>query len=490
MMEMKSIIVSLSLVVSLLSVSSLAQENENLIINGDFEDTVVNNGNGGWQWYRSRDVSGWQGDNIEIWDNFGNIGAYEGAKHAELNAHPSDGTSFSIYQTFNTTVGQSYNLFFAYGARSNNRESFKVEVAGQKFKMDDHEVNQWSTFSETFVAQSDQTTLRFTSVNPKSATVGNFLDAIRVTAVPEPDAPMTTSCHDLNAKVDRVRNYVDVDYNIKTHNYCGSVLTSCNKEPSDLTEGINDVRCKTVDSCGSTSHCDFTVTVPSSAVGYNRCDYEGGAPLITQRVVKALMWPPTHVMGDVGLKTSVADCDSELTTSLTTEVWSNEPEIGAVETNEGTGSDSGFPTVECGGEVEPGSSSDNDTSDVGYSGKCGVITREDAEAAHEARMAGRDASVETDPYGGGLSYGPDISSTSSGLSLRLERESDGAGRVYMIITRSTDSLGDSHQACTPVIVPKEMTFESVLPIFWQAVADKVACDKSGEAPAGYHRIGD
>ncbi|MEO0574629.1 MAG: DUF642 domain-containing protein [Pseudomonadota bacterium] len=168
--------------------------NAGLIVNGGFENNEVNNGNGGWEWYSSSDVDGWDGSNIEIWQDFGAIGAYEGTQHAELNAHPSSGGAFSIYQSFATTAGESYTLSFAYGARRNNHESFQVQLDGLGSLLneliDDHTVNNWSTFSYTFTADSSETTLRFTSVTPQTGTVGNFLDAIDVVAVPAPGVLM------------------------------------------------------------------------------------------------------------------------------------------------------------------------------------------------------------------------------------------------------------------------------------------------------------
>ena len=167
-----------------------ATANASLIVNGGFESTDVNGGAGGWQWYSSSNVDGWDGSNIEIWRDFGSIGAYEGEQHAELNAHPSDGGAFSIFQTFATDPGQVYELSFAYGARRNNNESFQVQIDGAGSLldrlMDDHTVNSWSTFSYVFTADSTSTTLRFTSVTPETGTVGNFLDAISVVSVPAP----------------------------------------------------------------------------------------------------------------------------------------------------------------------------------------------------------------------------------------------------------------------------------------------------------------
>lgn len=169
--------------------------NAGLIVNGGFENNDVNGGAGGWEWYTSSNVDGWDGSNIEIWDDFGSIGPYEGDKHAELNAHPSNGDAFSIFQTFSTIQGASYDLFFAYGARRSNNESFQVELQGAGSLLDqlinDHTVNVWNTFSHSFIADSLSTTLRFTSVTPETGTVGNFLDAISVVqtdpvTVPEP----------------------------------------------------------------------------------------------------------------------------------------------------------------------------------------------------------------------------------------------------------------------------------------------------------------
>ena len=139
---------------------------------------------------KTPNVDGWNGSNLEIWRDFGNIGPYEGEQHAELNAHPSNGGVFSIYQTFATTQGQGYELFFASGARRNNNESFLVALDGANSLlnrlMDDHTVNNWSTFSTRFIADSDFTTLRFTSEPHATRTVGNFLDGVSVTAVPAP----------------------------------------------------------------------------------------------------------------------------------------------------------------------------------------------------------------------------------------------------------------------------------------------------------------
>lgn len=176
----------------ILATSFATQLHANLIINGGFEETTVNDGNGGWEWFTSDNVSGWEGSNIEIWHDFGNIGPYEGAQHAELNAHPNNGQPFSITQTFSTAIGESYDVFFAYGARHSNEEQFLFEIADISTIVSDHTVNNWSTYSNSFIATEGFTTIGFTSLLPTINTVGNFLDDIRVTLAqptPSPSIP-------------------------------------------------------------------------------------------------------------------------------------------------------------------------------------------------------------------------------------------------------------------------------------------------------------
>jgi hypothetical protein len=165
--------------------------NANLIQNGGFEATPTGSalgGSGFWRYYSASSITGWSGSNLELWTN---NGQYEGEVHAELNAHASNNTAWSIFQTFNTISGQRYDLSFAYKARrasnSGSDEVFRVNVASDVWTVSDHVTNSWKTFSQSFVATGASTTLRFTAVTPSTGTLGNFLDDIRVT-VPEPGA--------------------------------------------------------------------------------------------------------------------------------------------------------------------------------------------------------------------------------------------------------------------------------------------------------------
>lgn len=162
----------------------------NLIQHGSFEEPNVKNK--GWRFFdpaTTPGLTGWQGDNIEIWDSLFGFEASHGEQHAELNAHPNQKEHFSFYQTFATTPNQLYTLTFDYAARRNKNESFVVDIMGDSplllTTLDDHERFTWRNFSETFYADSDFSTLRFTSQN--KGTQGNLLDNVRVTVVPEPD---------------------------------------------------------------------------------------------------------------------------------------------------------------------------------------------------------------------------------------------------------------------------------------------------------------
>ncbi|MGF1685506.1 DUF642 domain-containing protein [Photobacterium japonica] len=182
----KGIGIGLLLSVTLFSAFSQA----NLIQHGSFEEPDV--GNKKWRYFApatTPGLSGWQGDNIEIWDSLFGFESSHGDQHAELNAHPNQGSYFSIYQTFATNPSQLYTLSFDYAARRNSGESFFVKVMGDTplllTTLADHERFTWRHYSETFYADSDFSTLRFVSKN--KGTRGNLLDNIHVTVVPEPD---------------------------------------------------------------------------------------------------------------------------------------------------------------------------------------------------------------------------------------------------------------------------------------------------------------
>lgn len=173
-MSLKSFYTScLGVIVSVVCVGA----NANLIVNGGFEDNAVAVGN--WNYFASTDVNGWDGDNIEIWNQMGGVVAPEGTQHAELNAHPFDGSVFSIFQNFSTVVGQTYDVSFFYSARVDANEQFSFSAGSLAAVLNDHVVGSWTKYTGSFIASSTLSTITFTTYD--AGTYGNFLDDVVVT---------------------------------------------------------------------------------------------------------------------------------------------------------------------------------------------------------------------------------------------------------------------------------------------------------------------
>jgi hypothetical protein len=177
---------SVSLVIAVPAIATPISTN--LIQNGSFESDTVTAGN--WQSF-SKDVGivGWKAGNngFELWNGYNEIKAKDGKNFAELNSGSLTGSTFSIFQEITTVIGQTYDISFAYRARSNSDEVFNVTVGGLRaWVLEDHTTDDWSTYSNSFVADDETMKITFSSVNPKTGTVGNFLDDVKVTAVPEP----------------------------------------------------------------------------------------------------------------------------------------------------------------------------------------------------------------------------------------------------------------------------------------------------------------
>jgi len=164
----------------------------NLLTNGGFESSpALTQGGNNWGFFTPDLVPGWDSEdnNIEIWKTgFNGVNAYEGGQFAELNAHPETGGAFTLFQDIVTNIGQDYELTFAYRARSGSgTESFNVTAGGLNQDIANTSSNGWTLFSGMFTASTELTRLMFTSVNPETETLGNFLDEVSVIArVPEP----------------------------------------------------------------------------------------------------------------------------------------------------------------------------------------------------------------------------------------------------------------------------------------------------------------
>jgi choice-of-anchor C domain-containing protein len=134
---------------------------------------------------------------------------YQGAQSLDLDgSHPG-----SIEQSFATTIGATYQLSFAYGNNPDSRGTFDgpqtadvtVTDSGGKTLLSSTVSHTGSTptdmnhqlFTETFVADTTMTTLKFTSTDPYSSNNGIALDDVTVspsltsspTPTPSPTPP-------------------------------------------------------------------------------------------------------------------------------------------------------------------------------------------------------------------------------------------------------------------------------------------------------------
>jgi len=96
------------------------------------------------------------------------------------------------------------------------------------------------------------------------------------------------------------------------------------------------------------------------------------------------------------------------------------------------------------------------------------------------------------PTGGDGVFSPDAANIAPGtLRLRYERVGSGTGRVYLIVTRATDSSGNVGAACCTVAVPISSSASSIAAVKQAAAAVRTSClAGNGVAPAAYFVVGD
>ncbi|MEZ5488989.1 MAG: PEP-CTERM sorting domain-containing protein [Gammaproteobacteria bacterium] len=156
-----------------------------LIANGGFENLGSNVVSGSWSYFSS--LPGWHGvNNVEVHkdgflaDGFGNY-------YVELNAHPSQNSSFELHSdTFTTTLGQRYELSFFAQKRKGNDGTFTVMVDNFSQVISSHVTSGFSQFTYGFIGSGGLTSLKFISDQGGNDTVGHFLDNVSISAVPEP----------------------------------------------------------------------------------------------------------------------------------------------------------------------------------------------------------------------------------------------------------------------------------------------------------------
>ena len=167
--------------------SSSAQA-ASIVTNGGFELPVLADSS----YTISNSIPGWirdavsTGSGIEIQrQNIAGL-AFQGQQFAELD---SDGVT-SIFQDLATKVGQQYRLNFAFSARPNVADN-QLDIGWGGNPVDSlSAIGQpgtfWNQFSYLLTATSGTTRLSFGNLGETSDSLGSYIDAVSVTAVPTP----------------------------------------------------------------------------------------------------------------------------------------------------------------------------------------------------------------------------------------------------------------------------------------------------------------
>ncbi len=159
----------------------------NLLTNGSFERDTQAAGT-----YSIRQsLTGWQslGGGIELRNNVAGI-AYDGVNYVELDA---DSNSLA-YQALNTIQGQQYQLTFAYSPRENVPSAsngisvfWNGDLLGTYSGDGVAAGNSWILQTATVWGNGGPSVLAFVAVGT-SDSYGGSLDAVSLTAVPEPES--------------------------------------------------------------------------------------------------------------------------------------------------------------------------------------------------------------------------------------------------------------------------------------------------------------
>jgi hypothetical protein len=170
-----------------LAAFSASNASADLIVNGGFEDPVI--ANNSFSYLPS--IPGWtlaSGPAIEIQNHVAGS-PFAGQQFVELDSSANS----SMYQDLTTVAGQTYRLSFVYSPRPGVAESsngIDVQWDGSDLGVIKqtgigHPDTVWTLHSFDLLATSSTTRLQFTAVGT-SDSLGGYLDAVSVNAVPEP----------------------------------------------------------------------------------------------------------------------------------------------------------------------------------------------------------------------------------------------------------------------------------------------------------------
>ena len=171
-----------------------------IVINGGFEDPGLQSHS--YSYLHS--IPGWtlaSGPAIEVQNHVAGS-PFAGRQFVELDSSANS----SMYQDLSTVVGRTYELSFAYSARPGvaaNSTGIDVSWAGSSVAslalsgIGFHDTS-WHVYTYDIKADSTTTRLQF-SATGISDSYGGYLDAVKVSAVPEPSVMALSSIAGLTA---------------------------------------------------------------------------------------------------------------------------------------------------------------------------------------------------------------------------------------------------------------------------------------------------
>ena len=170
-------------------IAPMSTARADMILNGGFEAPVITNPS--FSTFQS--IPGWTtafGPGIEIQNHVAGS-PFEGNQFVELDSSANSG----MYQDIGTVIGQQYLLSFAYSPRPGvaaNSTGIDVlwggslvsGIAQSGVGLSD---TAWQIFTFNLTATSDVTRLQFNATGI-SDSLGGYIDAVSVNAVPEPSS--------------------------------------------------------------------------------------------------------------------------------------------------------------------------------------------------------------------------------------------------------------------------------------------------------------
>lgn len=171
---------------------------QNLLVNGDFEEPVVSNGN--WSTFYNGSVPGWEivsvpginyssdgrlGPELEVWHNLNVYPPQNGNQNVELDSyHPC-----AIQQSITTQAGHSYELSLWYSPRPGVAiNTINVYWNGSQIDLLNGTVAEWINFKYTVLGTGGVVTVKLEDGSPDEATggLGGLLDNISLILLNDP----------------------------------------------------------------------------------------------------------------------------------------------------------------------------------------------------------------------------------------------------------------------------------------------------------------